>query len=122
MLEVLPIKDFNELEKFYKDKKLALTDGSGCVVARIGEEILGYCAYTLNPDKITVVSLEPTDDIMLADGVLRSALHIADFNGITNAFYSDASLTELFNKLSFIKDAEEKSLRIEKLKESCCSC
>ncbi len=122
MLEVLPIRSFDELKAFYFENNLDLKDGSGCVVARASGEILGYCAYTLEPKKVIITAINPAEDLPLADGLLRSALHIADFNGISDAFYDNETLEVLFNKLNFIKNIDDKSLRIEKLKQSCCSC
>ena len=71
---------------------------------------------------ITIIFLEPSDDIMLADGILRSALHVADFRAITKAFYSDSVSVDLLKTLGFIKNSTEKTLDIEKLHESCCKC
>lgn len=123
MITVAPITNQEELLDFYNRKGLECKKNSGCAVAMFGSECLGYCTYELEKDKITVTSLSPTNDIMMADGILRSALHIADARGITKAYYFVEQNTEkVLEKLKFIADKQDKTLRIEKLHESCCGC
>ena len=80
---------------------------------------LGYCLYRLDKKTITVFVVEPQNDIPLADGILRSALHVAAENFVLDAFYSDCAPIELFEKLCFIKNLEEKRLNIDKLFGGC---
>ncbi len=122
MISVLPINDINELSVFCKQNSIELLENRGVTIARDGDTVLGYCAYILKNDSITITNLSPEDDIMLADGVLRSALHIADFRNINDAFYQDSVPFNLLLKLGFIEDEHKKTLKIEKLHESCCSC
>jgi hypothetical protein len=56
---------------------------------------------------------------MLADGVLRSALHVAAERSAMDARYVDTAPVELFKKLGFIKDADEHTLNIDKLFGGC---
>ena len=122
MINVTPINDNESLSDFCAKNGIEFLENRGVTVAKDGEAILGFCAYILNNNCITITHLSPEDDVMLADGILRSALHIADFRGITNAFYTDTAPVKLFSLLGFIKSDEEKALKIEKLHESCCSC
>lgn len=122
MIKVTPINDSTYLSDFCAENGIEFMKNRGVTVAKDGKEMLGFCAYILTDDSITVTHLYPEDDVMLADGILRSALHIADFRGITNAFYTDKAPVKLFSLLEFIKNDEEKTLKIEKLHESCCSC
>lgn len=122
MLKILPINEKEKVIDFYQEKNLIYTDNSGMVVAYFGDEILGYATFDLFDDKIIITDIYPSNDIMLADGILRSALHVADYRGINEAFFSNEQLTLLLNKLDFIKDIEKMSIKIEKLHESCCSC
>ncbi len=121
MVEILPIKERNKVAEFYKENKLIFSENSSAVIARFGNELLGYAAFDMFDEKIVITDIFPLNDVMLADGILRSALHIADFNGICEAFYNNSKLTELLNKLNFIKDTEKMAIKIEKLHESCCS-
>lgn len=122
MLTVLPVNNSDELREIFNASGFAYNSQSGCVVAQNGSEILGKCLYYITEDNITIITLEPHDDIMLADGVLRSALHVADFRGITQAYYLDSAPVALLKTLGFIKNIAEKTLAIEKLHESCCNC
>lgn len=122
MISVLPIKDAEELSALYNKCNMPLDINSGATVARSGDTVLGACLYTLTEEKIVINLLYPTNDIMLADGILRSALHVADFRGITSAFYSETAPEQLFRTLDFIENEPEKSLKIHKLHESSCKC
>ncbi len=122
MINVSPITDTSLLCDFCENNGIEFMQNRGVTVAKDGEEILGFCAYILTFDSITITHLSPEEDVMLADGILRSALHIADFRGIINAYYADTAPINLFSQLGFITSEKEKTLKIEKLHESCCSC
>ncbi|MBQ0083160.1 MAG: hypothetical protein KBS52_00115 [Clostridiales bacterium] len=122
MIEVLPLKNNEEIKAFFEENAIEYNQFAGVTVARFGEEQLGFCAYYLDKEKITVIKIEPQNDLMLLDGILRSALHIADFRNIEKAYYTDEQYTSVFKKLDFVKNEAEKSLKIEKLHESCCHC
>ncbi len=122
MIKVLPVTERETLKEIFEDSGCEFNDNSGCVVAADGTEILGRCLYYIDDESIKIIDVRPIDDIMLADGILRSALHVADYRGITDAFYLNSAPEQLFKSLDFIKSAADKSLKIEKLHESCCSC
>ncbi len=122
MIEVLQINDTVEIKDFYKQNNVEFVSNCGVTVAKNGEEILGFCTFILDDEKITITKLSPTNDVFLADGILRSALHIADFRGISTAFFTDNVDKDLLILLKFIENEEKKTLNIEKLHESCCSC
>lgn len=122
MITVLPIKDKEEVKLYFDKYNIEFSENSGVSVAETGEEILGCCLYDIDNEKIIIRFLIPHNDIMLADGILRSALHIADFRGIENAYFSNVSQISVYKKLDFIKNEQEMSLKIEKLHESSCSC
>ncbi len=122
MITVIPLKDIVEIKNIYAQYNYPFTENSGVTVAKCGDEFLGCCLYEIDKEKIIINFLTPQNDIMLIDGILRSALHIADFRGITDAFYSQTAPIDVFKKLDFIKNEQEKSLKIEKLHQSTCSC
>ena len=122
MITVLPVKTEIELKELYNSLNFSVNKNSGAVVAKEKEEFLGCCLFEIDNEKIVINHIIPVNDIMLADGILRSALHIADYRGIETAFYSETAPENLFKTLDFIKDENEKSLKIEKLHESSCSC
>ena len=119
MITVSPLKDGELIKKFFLEKGYDFTENSGCVAAICGDETLGKCLYYLFEKGITVLSVEPKDDIMLADGILRSALHVAAEKSAMDARYEDTAYEELFDKLGFIKDKKEKNLDIDKLFGGC---
>ncbi|MDO4743400.1 MAG: hypothetical protein Q4B04_05145 [bacterium] len=121
MIEILPVRDKQQLKPLFLNENLIPTDFSMAVVARFGDEVLGYCLFDLG-ENIVIRSITPTDDLMLADGILRSALHVAVENNILQAFWADNMSEELFVKLNFIDDLQERRLRIMKLFDSCQHC
>ena len=120
MITVSPEKDKIKIKQLFEDKKIDFNSYSCAVIARDGDEILGYCLFELTEKKITVFAVEPEGDIMLADGILRSALHVAAERFVMDAHYSDKAPEKLFDTLCFIKDKENKTLDIDKLFGGCC--
>ena len=122
MIALAPISDKSEINRLFLENGLEFTEFSGCVKAKCGEEVLGFCLYDLDKNGIVIYKIIPENDLMLADGILRSTLHVAAERSIMNAFYSGEDTESLCDKLGFIVDRVEKRLNINKLFESCCSC
>lgn len=120
MIALAPLSDKGEINRLFSENGLEFTDNSGCVSAKSGEEVLGFCLYSLDKNGIVIFKIVPENDLSLADGILRSTLHVAAERSIMNAFYSGENIEKLCDKLDFIKDRAEKSLKINKLFESCC--
>lgn len=119
MISVLPCKDKAEITALFNKHGIETDDNSGCVIASEKDKVLGYCLYRLDSKRVTVFAVEPQSDIMLADGILRSALHVAAENFVLDAFYDGRAPIDLFRKLDFIKNADEKRLNIDKLFGGC---
>ncbi len=122
MITVLPCNSAEELATVFTQFGMVITEKSGCVIAKDREEILGYCLYELDNKGITVLELTPRDDIMMADGVLRSALHVAANISAMDARYAESAPEGLFEKLGFIKNKDERTLNIDLLFGGCPSC
>ncbi len=122
MITVLPVKDEEKIKELFKNNGLEYTTISSVVEAKEGEKVCGYCLFNLSKKDITVEKIEPTGDIFLADGILRSALHVAVCNNVNTAFYGENAPLEMLKKLKFILNEETKELNINKLFESCCGC
>lgn len=122
MLSLAPLKKTEEVAKFFEAGNLIPNEYSGCVLCKDGDKILGLCLYDLTDKKMTVRHIEPIADLALADGILRSTLHVAAEKSIMNAFYADTVPESFFEKIGFIKSKEEKTLDIDKLFSSCQSC
>ncbi len=119
MISVLPCRDKTKIEQLFKKHNLVTDEFSSCVIASSNNEVLGYCLFSLSKEKMTVFAVEPQNDIPLADGILRSALHVSAENFVLDAFYADCAPVELFYKLDFVKNTEEKRLNIDKLFGGC---
>lgn len=120
MIHLKPVEDRERVAAYCKENGLPFSKTSGCVTAQSGDETLGFCLYEMNK-VMTVLRLEPQSDLMLADGILRSTLHVAVDAGLTDAFY-DAAVEEVCRKLEFIESVPEKRLKIDKLFQSCHGC
>ncbi len=107
-----------DLSSLYKKAGVNLTQNSGGVQATDGSTPCGYCLFEIEDNKMIITNIDPSINLSMADGVLRSALHIAVCRNISEAFYSGNE--ELFEKLNFILNKQEKRLNINKLFESCC--
>ncbi len=121
MISLAPISDKAEIKRLFSENGLNFTENSGCVAAVSGGETLGYCLYRMDADGILIDKISPADDLSLADGILRSTLHVAAQRSIMNAFYSEET-EALCERLNFIKNREEKRLDIDKLFKSCACC
>jgi len=122
MLTLVPLKNTQEIIEFFALKGLQPNEGSGCVICKDGDEVLGLCLYDLTPQKMVIRHIEPLNDLSLGDGILRSTLHVAAERSIMDAYYAETVPEDFFRKLMFIKDENEKKLDIDKLFKSCGSC
>ena len=121
MIEILPERSKSVLAPLYIQKGIDLCENRMAAIAKAGDEVLGYCLFELTNERLTVFALEPQNDIMLADGILRSALHVGVANEVMNAYYESSAPENLFKKLGFIGE-EPMSLKVEKLFQSCTGC
>ena len=119
MITISPEKDKALVEKLFCENGISVSEFSSVVVAKFGSEVLGFCLYELDAKKIVIHKVSPEDDIMLADGILRSALHVAAERSAMDARYSEFADEKLFEKLSFIKNQAERTLDIDKLFGGC---
>ena len=122
MITLGPLRDRNEAEKLFTQHNIEFNDNRNCLTAFDGKEIIGLSFYELDKEKMTVLKVLPTDDLGLADGILRSTLHIATERSVMKAYYAETVSEEFLKKLGFIKNEQEKLLDIDKLFKSCCSC
>lgn len=119
MISVIPCKDKFKITALFNEHNIKVDEYSGCVIASTGDTVLGYCLYSLTQKTMTVFVVEPQSDIPLADGILRSALHVAAENFVLDARYADCAPIDLFRTLDFIKNEDEKQLNIDKLFGGC---
>ncbi len=122
MIYLAPLLDKEKTESVFKEKGIPFNEFSGCVTATVGDELLGFSLYELTDKRMTVHYIEPISDISLADGILRSTLHVAAEKSIMDTRYSETLPEDFLEKIGFIEDKEEKTLQINKLFQSCCNC
>ncbi len=122
MISILPERNREVVKELYKKCGLTATNGCEAVVAKSRDEILGFCLSKVSEDSYTIQHIEPLDDLSLADGIIRSAIHVGFENGKQNFFWDNDNNTNVFEKLGFIKDLENRILNSDKLFESCCGC
>ena len=119
MISVLPCRDTGTIKKLFAKHNLKTDEFSSCVIATEKQDVLGYCLFSLSKEKMVVFAVAPQGDIPLADGILRSALHVSAENFVLDAFYHDSAPVELFRLLGFIKNESENRLNIDKLFGGC---
>lgn len=122
MITVLPVEDIEIKKSLYAKHMLKCASTSMAVSASDGDKQLGYGLFDLNDERFLLYVLEPMDDKWLADGVLRSALHVSHHRGIDWAFYDEIAPVELIRSLGFIENDEKQTLDIGKLFSSCRNC
>ncbi len=122
MIEIHPLRDKDKLSELFNNADIPINENSMAVVASDGDEVLGYCLFDMLEESLIVYGLEPSNDVMFADGILRSALHVGVQNGKTTAFYTESAPEKLFKTLGFIKNDETKELNVQLLFSSCGNC
>jgi hypothetical protein len=122
MLEILLCDDKNSVAELYKSCGVSYEDNKLAIRAMFGDECLGFCLFEITGEHATIFVVEPKEDTMLADGLLRSALHVGTERGITDAFYLDSKYEDLYQKINFLEDKSEKRLKLQNLFSGCCNC
>ncbi|MCQ2449830.1 MAG: hypothetical protein MJ132_06545 [Clostridia bacterium] len=119
MISVLPIKDLELLKSLFQAEDLTWNGNASGVRASDGNETLGYCLFDLTEKGILIRALNPLDDALLADGILRSALHVAAERSAMDARYADTAPERLLKSLGFVLPDEDHRLDIDKLFGGC---
>ena len=122
MLQILVCEDKNITENLYQSLNLEYKAEYLAIRAMDREECLGFALFCINEKSEIVFAVEPKEDRLLADGLLRSALHVGCERGIIEAFYSCDDYVELYKKINFIEDVEQNKLKLQNLFTDCCSC
>lgn len=119
MISVLTVKELSVLDKLYSDAGIEKNEKSWAVRADSNGAMIGFCLFELTDKGILIRYISPEGDIMLADGLLRSALHIAAERSAMDAKYAETVSEELLEKIDFISDRDNKALNIDKLFGGC---
>ena len=122
MLEILVCEEKEKTEALYKSLGIEYKPEYLAIRAMNREECLGFSLLKIEDNIETVFAVEPKTDRMLADGLLRSALHVGCERGITEAYYSGDDYVELYEKIDFIEDLQNQKLKLQNLFTDCCAC
>ena len=122
MLEIKVLTDVQKIAQLCERCGVTPDETRGVMAAVDGEEVLAFSVFTLDSDSMTIEYIVPENDIPLADGMLRSTIHVALTRGKTAVYYAETVSEKLLTTLAFIKDADKKLLNSDKLFESCCGC
>ena len=122
MLEILVCEDKEKVKELYLSLNIEYKDEYLAIRAMAGDDCLGFALFEINGGAETVFAVEPKCDALLADGLLRSALHVGTERGITKAYFCGDDYVELYKKIDFIEDNETKKLKLQNLFTDCCSC
>ncbi len=122
MLTLSVLKDAQRVKELFEKCGIEQNENSACLLATDGKKDFGFSLFDITKEKMVIKYIEPLDDLGLADGILRSTLHIACERFVMKAYYEDTVPESFFEKLQFIKDKDEKSLNIDKLFMSCSNC
>ena len=122
MLEIKVLTDENKIRELLNQVGAAPSFDRGIMAAVDGEEVIAFSVFTLSADSMTVEYIVPDSDVPLADGMLRSTIHVALSRGKNEVYYAETVSEKLLKLLKFIKDPEKKLLDSDKLFESCCGC
>lgn len=122
MIEVNVIKDFYETKKIFEENSISFENNCFCMAAKDGEETLGICLFKYENDSVIIKDIKPRNDLLMADGVLRSTFFVASNKNIEKAFFDNDDIVEIFKKLDFIDNIYDKSLKIKKIFDSCGCC
>lgn len=122
MLTLSLTNDLELSKKLYLENSIDFNENSLCMLCKNGEEILGYCLFSVTEKRGEVYIISPLEDIALTDGILRSSLHVCAERNAMDVFYTDSLSEEFLEKIGFIKNREEKRLDIDKLFKGCHNC
>ena len=122
MIEVNVIKDFYESKNIFNKYNIVFENNCFCMAAKDKEEILALCLFKYDNDSVIIKELQPRNDLLMLDGVLRSTFFVATNRKMEKAFFDNDDLTDIFKKLDFIDNIDIKSLKLKKIFDSCGCC
>lgn len=98
MVTLSVLKDKEKTARLFSEKGIEQNENSLCLVAFDGKNDLGISLFDITKDKAIIKYIEPLNDVSLADGILRSTLHIAAERFVMNVFYDSETVPEDFSK------------------------
>lgn len=122
MIEIKVCEDINVTEEYFKLNNIPFNNKSFLIRAMCKDKLLGYSLFEIDDKNITVLALSPEDDRLIADGILRSTLHVGTERGVTAAFYGNKVSEKLLTDINFLEDKETFKLKLQNLFSHCQNC
>ncbi len=122
MLEIKVVEDAAAAAELIKKCGKKEAENRGVMAAVDRGEVIAFSVFTLADNSMTIEHIVPETDIPLADGIIRSTIHVALSRGKTEVYYAETVGEKLLVTLDFIKDEQKKTLDTDKLFKSCCGC
>ncbi len=97
-------------------------DSDHCMLAKDGEETVGFALFKIADGCITLLKLSAEEPLVLADALLRSALFYAANHGIMEARFASTVNGAMIKKLGFCDDPKTGRMDITELFHSCGGC
>lgn len=86
-----------------------------------GDDVIGFSLYTLEADRIRIHIIQPCNDLVLYDGIVRSVLFLAVMKGIEKACFDEQSI-ETARRLKLIDDNSCELEPISQIFNGCADC
>jgi len=119
MVEVKELTS-EKVQQLYNENDISYDDKTAAAISAFdGAESIGTCLYDITDTAITIRNIVPSNDLTMADSMLRSALFIAANRGIMEAYFSEPVGVELIKRLGFLGNEEEKTIDITNLFNPC---
>lgn len=122
MVEVLVCNEKDVIQQLFRKANIVMNENSLCIRAMDKEQCLGFCLFEIEGSSAKVLYLSPEEDKLLVDGLIRTALHVGNERGITEAFYGEKVSEALLEKINFLEEKNNKRLKLQNLFTDCCCC
>lgn len=122
MIQIQPVDDKVTVQALCRAAGITYSDAMRGALMRDGETRLGYALFACFDGYAVIHALEPADDLALADGMLRSIIHMALRSNCFSVYYTDTAPEAVFVQLGFVMNPKEKQLNTHKLFETCGGC
>lgn len=123
MLQIKPQNDEKKLKELYGAAGIPFSGNSVGIEAYDGENMIGYCLFSVEDRRMTILALTPANDLSLADGIVRSALYVGICRSVIDAYYTEnKEIENLLLRLDLIEDKATKRINIGRLFNTCECC
>lgn len=122
MIQIQPLNDQAALKALCREAGLTYDEVMRGAEMCDGDMRLGYAIFSCCEAYAVIHALQPENDLALADGMLRSTIHMALRSNCLSVYYTDTAPEALFEKLGFVMHKQQKQLNTHKLFSACGEC